>query len=432
LFSKKLSLMKRMFKIVIVLFLFTQNAVFAQDNQLKSLIKAQLNADERKSLEKAEKFYSSAAADMKRADENESSDQKKAFKYRISGSKDFGKANKITYGVYKRDLKRFFNNIDPVKAKMAEQKMDQAEVLMKEAKKKREASLKVNVLSNVIALLEKANKYENRAIKNMEDVYAMFIGNSQSVGGEIVVAGSVTNNAVEQNTKTDETSKTIEDEVNVENSNTDSEVKEETKVDDSKKEIVKKSPIKIQGSAGVFFLLQVAASQSPMAEEGLSKRYNQDIIGEKFDEWYKYFVNKKFASPEEANDYKTTMNARGIFVVAFKNGQKVGIQEALKKDEVVTEKVEEKKVENEIKSSPVANKTVYRLEIGISTKPLSAAEVRSFKNGGKPVISVDRGGWFSYTIGDFNTATEALSFKRVKGLTDAEVLKFVNGKVVDE
>lgn len=420
-----------MFKVVLVLFLFTQNTVFAQENeQLKSLIKAQLNADERKSLDKAEKFYAGAADNMKLADKNEGADQKKTLKYRITGSKNYGKANKITYGVYKRDLKRFFNNIDPVKAKKAEQKMEQAEVLMKEAKKKREASLRVNVLTNVYALLEKANKYESRAVKNMEDVYAMFIGDSQAVGGEIIVASNVNNNTEEQEVKTSENVTNTNNDADI--VNTDNNVNEETKTEKPNEEIIKSEPVKIQGSTGVFFLLQVAASQSPMSEEGLSKRYNQDITGEKFGEWYKYFVNKKFASLQEADNFKTKMSARGIFVVAFKNGQKVGIQEALKKDEVVTKNVVEKKVENNTSDAPVTSKTVYRLEIGISTKPLSATEVRSFKNGGKPVMSVDRGGWFSYTIGDFNTASEALSFKRIKGLTEAEVLKFVNGKVVDE
>lgn len=418
--------MIRWYKLVFVVLLLPLTNALAQEDALKQQIKAQLNATDKSKIEKAEKYYKNAADEIKLADEKESSDPKKTLKYRINGSKYFGKANKTAYTVYKRDLERFFNNIDPVKAKKAELKMDQAELLMKEARKKREASLRVNVLESAYALLEKANKYESRAIKNLLDVYQLFIGNSQTVGDEIVVANntqSETNDISESNNNqvVNEEQKDETDELN----------SGSAKETSSDKVINTLEPIKIQGSKGAFFLLQVAASKSPIPVAGLTQTYSEDIVDEKFDEWYKYFVNKKFDTFDEANAFKSSMKARGIFVVAFKNGQKVSFEEAMKKDEPIKETVVENKAVDETINEVASSETVYRLEVGISTRPLSASEVSNFKNGGKPVMSVDRGGWFSYTIGDFNSEVEVLNFKRLKGLSDAVVLKFVNGKVVD-
>jgi hypothetical protein len=62
---------------------------------------------------------------------------------------------------------------------------------------------------------------------------------------------------------------------------------------------------------------------------------------------------------------------------------------------------------------------------------MTNTEIAEFKNGGKPVITVDNGGWFSYNIGDFMTEQEAQKFKKAKGLVDASVVKFVNGVLME-
>jgi len=71
------------------------------------------------------------------------------------------------------------------------------------------------------------------------------------------------------------------------------------------------------------------------------------------------------------------------------------------------------------------------VQVGFSTSPLSASEVGQFKNGGKEVLMVDCGSWFIYTVGDFETENAALQFKRAKGLSEAEPIKFINGKPID-
>ncbi len=414
--------MKRLFTIIFTV-LFSAIYTFSQENKLNEKIKAQLNSADKKNITKAEQISDQAVAQMKVADDTESADAKKAYKIRIKASKDLGKANKIMYRVYKQDLKQFFSNVDPVKAKKAEQKIDKAALLMKEAKKSREASLRLNVVKNAYAALKKANDYEAKAIGNLKEVYEMFIGSSSAVGKERPL--DITENK-------EETEEHEIDEVKLE---PEKEEKESKNNNEAINNVRQFEPIKILGTRGVFFLIQVAASKTPISEDYLRKNYKEDIHGELIDGWHRYVINKRFATLEETEKYKANTEIRGTLIIAIKNGQKVSIQEAKKKEEFKIDEMEYSPVGGNV--APTKNTSipesliVYRLEIGISTSKLNATEVRQLKNGGKAVIPIDRGGWYSYTIGDFKSKTEALNFKRIKRLTDASVLKIKNGKVID-
>jgi hypothetical protein len=416
--------MKRLTITTIMIFVSLSFAV-SQKKATDEEIKVQLNSADKKSIEKAEQLFNNATAQIKAADETMSGNEKKAYKTKIKASKDLGKANKIFYKVYKQDLKRFFNNIDPVKAKKAELKIEKANVLMKEAKKSRESSLKLNVVENAYQAMEKANKYEEKAINNLREVYGMFIGSSSVVGDERLL---VTNdeNKIE---KSKETETEVEENVaESENVNLDNNT--------IRKNVRNFTPIKIFGTRGVFFLIQVAASKSPISDDYLRRNYKEDIHGEMMDGWHRYVINQRFGTLEEAENYKANAGVRGALVIAIKNGKKVSMQEALKKEELNLSEMEYAPVGSRLNTSEedsnvLESQIVYRLQIGISISKLTAAEVRQFKNGGKAVIPVKRGGWYSYTIGDFNSEAEALNFKRIKGLTDASVLKMKDGRVLD-
>lgn len=405
--------MKRLFIITTVTLTFF-SILNAQSDGIEEKIKAQLNSADKKNYEKAEESYNDAAAEIKLAEETESVNKNKAFKIKLKALRKFGKANKIVYRIYKQDLTKFFNNIDPVKKKKAELKVDKAGLLIKEAKQKREASVRINVLENACLMAEKADDFEKKALKHLTEVYEMFIGKNTAVGEERPVA--------ENDEGTKEVKSVISDTENKVGENKTTEVKV-----DENKAYTTYVPIKINGSSGVFFLIQVAASKTPISEEKLKQSYKEIIHGELVKDWYRYVINEAFTTLEEAENYKKSIGIRGTLIIAIKNGQKVSIPEALKKEEVKQKDVvkEEKPIDVSVA------KIIYRLEIGISTSKLSAAEIRNFKNGGKAVMAVDRGGWYSYTIGDFDNDAQAQNFKRIKGLSDAIVLKLKDGKVID-
>ncbi|NJO87824.1 MAG: hypothetical protein HC831_01860 [Chloroflexia bacterium] len=126
--------MKRLILITVAIVVSTSFAT-SQEKATDEKIKVQLNSTDKKNIEKAETILAEATAQMKIADETEAGNANKAFKMKIKASKDIGKANKMFFKVYKQDLKQYFNNVDPVKAKKAELKIDKASLLMKEAKK---------------------------------------------------------------------------------------------------------------------------------------------------------------------------------------------------------------------------------------------------------------------------------------------------------
>ncbi len=418
--------MKRLTIIAITIFV-SLSFANSQEKAIDEKIKVQLNSADKKDIEKAEKLFNEATAQMKTADVTVGN-EKKAYKIKIKASRGLGKANKIFFKVYKQDLKQFFNNIDPVKAKKAELKIDKANKLMKEAKKNRESSLRLNVVENAYLVLEKANKYEEKAINNLREVYAMFIGSSSVVGEERPLTAVVEKHQ-NKNIESEEIKLESENEVG---ENEDANVNSYAADNNGHKFI----PIKIFGTRGVFFLIQVAASKSTISDDYLRRNYKEDIHGERMDGWYRYVINERFATLDEAEKYKANTGIRGALVIAIKNGKKVSIQEALKKDELNLSEMEYAPVGSRLNTSEddsnvLESHIVYRLQIGISIGKLTAAEVRQFKNGGKAVIPVKRGGWYSYTIGDFNSEAEALNFKRIKGLADASVLKMKDGRVID-
>ncbi len=419
--------MKRL-TITVIMIIVSLSFAVSQEKATNEKIKVQLNSADKKSIEKAEKLFNEATAQIKAADETVAGNKKKAYNIKIKASKDLGKANKIFFKVYKQDLKRFFNNVDPVKAKKAELKIDKADMLMKEAKKSRESSLKLNVVENAYLALEKAYKYEKKAIDNLREVYGMFISSSSAVGEDKPLTAVVE----KEENKNHESEETTPD--------TDNDVAEKENVNTNKNAVRNNvrqfTPIKIFGTKGVFFLIQVAASKSPISDDYLRRNYKEDIYGEQMDGWYRYVINERFATLEEAEKYKGNSGIRGALVIAIKNGRKVSIQEAQKKEELNLSEMEYAPVGSRLNTSEddsnvLESRIVYRLQIGISISKLTAAEVRQLKNGGRAVIPVKRGGWYSYTIGDFENETDALNFKRIKGLTDASVLKIKDGRVID-
>lgn len=403
----------------------------AQNNELKEIVKSQLKAGDKKSISKAEKDYAEAAAGMEQA--RQIRKKNKAAKIKVLASRKYGKANKVVYKVYKNDVTRFFNNIDAVQKKKAQKKVKKAGLLMKEAKKKRELALRLNAPENSYSHLSKADKLEDEAISNLLEVYDMFIDKSKVIAEN--KTEEVENNVAEKETVEEKEQgepilASIEDENN--------EVVENTaNVDGNKTEIenVVKSevvPIEIKGTKGVFFLLQVAASKTPISIEKLKLQFKSEISGDLFGEWYRYFINEKFSSLEEAENYKNELGAKGLFVIAFKNGKKVSIKEALEKEIlVVASKIEKNEEKDKSEILQVVEKTTFRLEIGVSTSRLSVDEVSKFKNAGKSVIPIDRGGWYSYTIGDFQNEAQALNFKKIKRLEEASIVKVRGGRIVD-
>ncbi|NJO87823.1 MAG: hypothetical protein HC831_01855, partial [Chloroflexia bacterium] len=162
--------------------------------------------------------------------------------------------------------------------------------------------------------MKKANEYEEKAINNLREVYGMFIGSSSVVGEERPL--TIVEKDENKNEESKETILETEKEV-VENKV----VKSDNNV--SGNDVRQFTPIKIFGTKGVFFLIQVAASKSPISDDYLRRNYKENICGELMDGWNRYVINERFATLEEAEKYKASAGIRGSLVIAIKDGQKV-------------------------------------------------------------------------------------------------------------
>jgi hypothetical protein len=79
----------------------------------------------------------------------------------------------------------------------------------------------------------------------------------------------------------------------------------------------------------IIFKVQVAAHNMPLTDEYLNSLYRgelaMDMIYE--DEWYKYSIGR-YATFEEADATLKATNIKKAFVVAYREGKKINIQEA--------------------------------------------------------------------------------------------------------
>lgn len=86
----------------------------------------------------------------------------------------------------------------------------------------------------------------------------------------------------------------------------------------------------IPADNGVVFSLQIAASREKIGEDEISRIYcGDDLINEyREDIWFKYTVGS-YTSYKEASAVKKTICVSGAFVVAFKNGEKIDVKQAI-------------------------------------------------------------------------------------------------------
>ncbi len=180
----------------------------------------------------------------------------------------------------------------------------------------------------------------------------------------------------------------------------------------------------LKSPKNLYYKIQVAASKKILTNKQIKNiPVGKELITSEYKHgWYKYSLTKKFKTYQEAFEYKQLMSVSGAFILAFVNDKKVHVSQAIEwQNKKMSTKLEKRK-----------NKIVYRLRIGISTEPFSDLQMKKLKSGGKPIVIVDYGSWFTYTVGDFDTKKEAIKFKKIKGLTNATVVAYKNGKSIED
>lgn len=440
--------MKQVIFLMVLFCMLPGEVLYSQETDIEARIKGQLNQQALKSLAKYDKFMARAEEEMSLASKYETSRKKKYMLHQVKAARHLGKANQIRYKIYRKDLEKF-SGVQTADSKTITKKSTRAKRLMKQAKRKREDALKISNNESAYSLLKHAGEIEEKVFKELTDIYKLVIGEAPALNNDQdkkpVLADKYDNTGLVSN---------ITDNP-IKNTNSENEVietEEEEKIADkgitghrdylieNNKNIVdndktgNETSNDMQTNSGVYFKIQVAASKTELSKEQLTRNFNiKEIIDvDREGTWFKYLIRKSFTDLNKVSEYRKNLGIKGTFIIAFRDGKRISIEEAIGPKEPVVSYNEELKGQapnNQMNEN--GGKIVYRLQIGLSFTRLSPMEVAQFNNGGKDVYAIDCGSYFIYAIGDFETENAALNFKRLKGLTDADLVSFRNGKLIE-
>jgi len=376
--------MKHLLILIAILSLFSIIKVQGQNSDLERKIKEQLGAQDKKKMAEAEKYQLACNNDKAEAEKLEGSSKKKVLQKQISASENQGIANNKAYKIYCSDLEKFdLKKHDS--AKVIDKKMVRAKKIMKLSRANREAALKLTKDQDVYNMLDDADELEYKAFRDIFFVYALLLGEN-SKQKEIVSKNDIKDVVIEENLPDKSKKPVNEEKIPKSNNAPNSQEETRTNVDANKnrkannteigdQQNIKKSEINIEASdekidesdinSNVYFKIQIAASKTQLSVDQLVRNFpTKEVLNVEVEgDWYKYSIRKKFTDYNEAIDYRANLKIKGAFIIAFKNGKKVTIEEALKKDIVENKetKITENKQIDNVKPE-TGLKTTYRLQ----------------------------------------------------------------------
>jgi hypothetical protein len=171
--------------------------------------------------------------------------------------------------------------------------------------------------------------------------------------------------------------------------------------------------------AGLVFRIQVAANRVPMTVSQLKRIYPGAYPVEMISEegWYKYqLMGVRLFS--DALQIARGISSPGAFIVAYEDGVKANLADAVKKNKELEESVRTKG------RSVLQDEVEFHLQIAASKTVMPADELKSIYNGAEPVSIIYEEGWYKYHIKAGNSAELAEQFKQSCGIPKAFIVPY--------
>lgn len=170
---------------------------------------------------------------------------------------------------------------------------------------------------------------------------------------------------------------------------------------------------------GLIFRIQVAASKVPLniaqLEQISGTRYPVEMIRE--DGWYKYqLMGVRLFS--EILRIKEGVTARGAFVVAYQDGHKIRLADAVNLNRSA-----------ESTSGPNASVTreiEYHVQLAATKRAMRPSEIKSLYAGSHPVTLLMEEGWYKYQLKTGNSFREAQELRQACGVSGAFIVAYRN------
>jgi uncharacterized protein YpmB len=170
---------------------------------------------------------------------------------------------------------------------------------------------------------------------------------------------------------------------------------------------------------GLVFRIQVAASRVPLTVAQLQFIYKGNYPVEVINEegWYKYqFMGVRLYS--DAVQIIRNVTTNGAFIVAYENGVKINLAEAVKKT---------KELEKAVKASGRTgqfNEVEYHLQLAASRIAMRSDEISMLYTGSGTISLILEDGWYKYHIKAGNSSEMAEQFRKTCGIEKAFIVAY--------
>jgi hypothetical protein len=170
---------------------------------------------------------------------------------------------------------------------------------------------------------------------------------------------------------------------------------------------------------GLIFRIQVAASRVPLTTGQLKRIYQGNYPLEMIleDSWYKYqFMGVRLYS--DALQLVRNVTTTGAFIVAYENGTKINLADAVKKN---------KELENTVKMlgrKGQIQEIEFHLQLAASRVAMRPDELKSLYGGAEPVSVIYENEWFKYHLKAGNSPEMAEQFRQSCGIAKAFIVPY--------
>ncbi len=178
--------------------------------------------------------------------------------------------------------------------------------------------------------------------------------------------------------------------------------------------------------SGLIFRIQVAASRVPLTPGQLKRIYPGDYPVEMISEdgWYKYqFMGVRLYS--DALQIVQKVSTMGAFIVAYDNGIKTSLAEAVKNNKELEKLVKTKGRKGNLKE------VEFHLQLAASRIALPPDELKALYSGAEPVSIIYEDGWYKYHLKAGNSPETAEQFKQSTGIPKAFIVPYKRAAKVD-
>ena len=175
-------------------------------------------------------------------------------------------------------------------------------------------------------------------------------------------------------------------------------------------------------SGQIIFKVQIAATKSPMSNDDVNNLYNgsEQVQEQQEEGWYKYSIGN-VTSYQQAVQLKKQSDVTDAFIVAYMNGRKLNLYQAMGTKPVAVQRYAEISPNKDI---------IFGVQIAASRAPISMKNLSILYKGDKTIVESTYGGWFRYRIDLGKSFEETKRFKNECGIKGAFIVAHQNGKRV--